>query len=853
MIEYRVFTALVKSKASAPPKAPPLISPRPHVMLVITKGEAGGAQTHVAELCRALRNRVRFTAVIGGPDAHSALGGTLQAMGIAVIHLPSLSNSLNPFKLMVSVRALLTHIRQAQPQVIHAHSAIAGVITRLAGQLAQRPVVYTVHGFGFKPEARWLIRTNAWLAEALLAAWTTRMICVSGYEQTLAARLPMDASRTSVIHNAIADAPWRSDLLAAPRIVMVARMAAPKRHDLLIEALALLAAQGLRPPTRLLGDGPDHTAHQQRAAALDLTSIEWAGDVHNVAEQLADHAIFVLLSDHEGLPIAILEAMRAGMAIVATQLPGIAEMIEHGHNGLLVSNDPAEVAKALQNLLQDAALRQRLGQAARQSYEQRFQPEAMARQVEQIYQEATLLGTATLPMTLPHAHPPQLASQRAQRQRKHLGWSILGLAMVALAWAISQGLERHGLATYDFSRTVLACLVPYALAAHLMYSGAHMPVAERSGLLLVTTGLPFLLTPLGFALLQQPYSRGAVLLTGLLTLLWFWLGDRWLMQRRGFKLVYLDDALPELMASLLGHHNANGRGYPLKPDTTAPGLQLLRWPAHWLEHPELCPASLDVQGALIGNSAVGQTFTAEAQATRQRFLSQLKQRHIRLYSPQAVAEALTGRLAADTLASELWQPDGNPAYDLVKRILDLSAVLVTLPVWLPLGLLVALAVRIDSPGPALFSQIRTGLHGQPFRIYKFRSMRHAPGQAAQFAQTHDPRITRLGQFLRKSRLDEIPQLWNVLRGQMSLIGPRPEQDQFVQRFTEQIPSYPYRHLVRPGLTGWAQVQQGYAASTDETAIKLSYDLYYVTHYSLAMDLLIVLKTIRTVLTGHGAR
>jgi lipopolysaccharide/colanic/teichoic acid biosynthesis glycosyltransferase len=111
----------------------------------------------------------------------------------------------------------------------------------------------------------------------------------------------------------------------------------------------------------------------------------------------------------------------------------------------------------------------------------------------------------------------------------------------------------------------------------------------------------------------------------------------------------------------------------------------------------------------------------------------------------------------------------------------------------------------------------------------------------------------LGRWLRKTRLDEIPQLINVLRGDMSLIGPRPEQTRLVESFARDIPSYPYRHLVRPGLTGWAQVQQGYAASEEETRVKLSHDLYYVNHYSLAMDLLIALRTVRIVLTGQGAR
>jgi exopolysaccharide biosynthesis polyprenyl glycosylphosphotransferase len=245
--------------------------------------------------------------------------------------------------------------------------------------------------------------------------------------------------------------------------------------------------------------------------------------------------------------------------------------------------------------------------------------------------------------------------------------------------------------------------------------------------------------------------------------------------------------------------------------------------------------------------------SASPSPERQRFLTTLKLQHIRLYSPESLQQSLTGRMAAETLQNELWQTDGNPAYDLVKRLIDVSVVLALLPLWLPLALLVACGVKIDSPGPALFSQRRTGMHGQSFRIWKFRSMRHETQLNPQFAQANDPRITRFGHWIRRTRLDEIPQLFNVLMGQMSLIGPRPEQDGFVQQFAELMPSYPYRHLVRPGLTGWAQVQQGYAASADETAIKLSYDLYYITHYSLAMDLLIVFKTIQTVLTGRGAR
>ncbi|WP_108330467.1 exopolysaccharide biosynthesis polyprenyl glycosylphosphotransferase [Limnohabitans sp. 2KL-1] len=809
----------------------PVHSPISHVLLVITKGEAGGAQTHVLELCRALQHRVRFTVVIGGDDTHSALGQALTSLGIEVLPLPSLQNSLSPFKVLASLRALLAHVRSLSPDVIHAHSAVAGVIARLAGKIGQIPVVYTVHGFGFKPQAPWLIRTNAWLAEAMLAAWTTRMVCVSAYEKELASRLPMQPERVSVVHNAMGDVPWRSDLQAdAPQLVMVARMAAPKRPDVLIAALALLAQQGLRPVTRFLGGGPDLATHQQAAAFLP--HIEFEGDVDKVAERLAQHQIFVLLSDHEGLPMAILEAMRAGMAVVATRLPGIEEMLTDGDNALLVPNTPQAVADALQTLLVDAPLRQRQGGSARARYEAAFQPEAMAAPVLAIYQQAPLMHTASWPMTRPSRHKKQLASQQAHRQSAHLVWSLLGLLMIGLAYAISQILMAWGWATVDFGNTVLASLVPYAVAAHLLYRGAHMPAAERGSLLLVTTGLPFWLTPLAFALLQQPYSRGALLLSYLLSTFWFWLADQWFLRHRPFRLVYQDPRVPELLTPWL--HEAHA--------PTLPRIRLLRWPEHGMA-PGM---ALACEGAVVLPDA-------EACPERRRFLTALKLQHIHLYSPESLQETVTGRIAAKTLDNELWQTDGNPAYDLAKRLIDVTVVCVLMPVWLPLAVLVACGVRLDSPGPALYSQLRTGLHGQRFRIWKFRSMRHEAQAKARFAQTDDPRITRFGHWIRRTRLDEIPQLFNVLMGHMSLIGPRPEQEGFVHQFAEQMPSYPYRHLVRPGLTGWAQVQQGYAASVDETAIKLSYDLYYITHYSLAMDLLIVFKTIQTVLTGRGAR
>lgn len=190
----------------------------------------------------------------------------------------------------------------------------------------------------------------------------------------------------------------------------------------------------------------------------------------------------------------------------------------------------------------------------------------------------------------------------------------------------------------------------------------------------------------------------------------------------------------------------------------------------------------------------------------------------------------------------------------VKRFADFMLSAGALILLSPLMALTALVVKIDSPGPALFSQVRVGLGGKPFTIYKFRSMRQdAEANGAQWAQKNDQRITKVGKFLRMTRLDELPQLYNVLRGDMSLVGPRPERPEFVKDLSKEIPFYMERHSVRPGITGWAQTSFAYAATIEDTKIKLEYDLYYVKNYSLFLDLLVLIQTFRVAVRGDGAR
>ncbi|HEX5185197.1 MAG TPA: TIGR03013 family XrtA/PEP-CTERM system glycosyltransferase [Allosphingosinicella sp.] len=223
-------------------------------------------------------------------------------------------------------------------------------------------------------------------------------------------------------------------------------------------------------------------------------------------------------------------------------------------------------------------------------------------------------------------------------------------------------------------------------------------------------------------------------------------------------------------------------------------------------------------------------------------------------------ERETGRVDLDSLnPSWLIFSDGFSAGRRLsaagKRLFDIGAGAIILIVFAPLILLAALLVKLESEGPAFFRQRRVGLYGQPFEILKIRSMRQDAevGGKAVWAQKDDPRITRVGSIIRKLRIDELPQAWTVLKGEMSFVGPRPERPQFVADLETRLPYYAERHVVKPGITGWAQINFPYGASVEDARQKLEYDLYYAKNYTPFLDLLILLQTLRVVLWPEGAR
>jgi len=254
-------------------------------------------------------------------------------------------------------------------------------------------------------------------------------------------------------------------------------------------------------------------------------------------------------------------------------------------------------------------------------------------------------------------------------------------------------------------------------------------------------------------------------------------------------------------------------------------------------------------------------FNAGLSPDWERYIAEAAISGRRVFNAKQLKESLEGQVEIENLSENSFghlAPDS--IYAPIKLYIDiLQAIAILALVW-PIMLIVALAIKIDSKGPAIFSQKRMGFRGIPFTVYKFRSMNvAAPGSkdlppgVLDITRAGDQRITRVGHFIRKTRLDELPQLFNVLKGEMSWIGPRPETLNLSEWYETEIPFYRYRHIVRPGISGWAQIKQGHVTSVDDVREKLEYDFYYVRNFSIWLDILIVIQTVRVILTGHGSK
>jgi lipopolysaccharide/colanic/teichoic acid biosynthesis glycosyltransferase len=375
--------------------------------------------------------------------------------------------------------------------------------------------------------------------------------------------------------------------------------------------------------------------------------------------------------------------------------------------------------------------------------------------------------------------------------------------------------------------TLIGTIAAIVLGAWLMRNVAPFPGAEA-----VATTLPSFCVAFGallflFVFLRIPYSRPTLSAGFIISLVWFFVIAVIVQRRR------------QLRVGLLPF----GDVQPLQQN-----LPNVTWCI--LEKPDADVRDLD---------AIAADLRIDLPSEWDRQLADYALARIPVYHTKHLLESITGRVDLEHLSENSF---GSLAprhdYMMFKAAVDWIAALVIGVMLLPLLIIVAVAVRLTSPGPALFKQERTGYLGKTFIVFKFRTMKVTSariGDERDLAITRDgdARVTPLGRFLRKSRLDELPQIINVLRGEMSWIGPRPEAAVLSRWYEDEIPFYRYRHIVRPGIAGWAQVCQGHVADVHEVRSKLQYDFYYIKQYSPWIDLLIVVRTIRTMMTGFGAR
>jgi len=365
-----------------------------------------------------------------------------------------------------------------------------------------------------------------------------------------------------------------------------------------------------------------------------------------------------------------------------------------------------------------------------------------------------------------------------------------------------------------------ATFIAIVLGGWVLSRLSSLPGIQRSAGILPTYAIAFGIVVGTILVLRIPYTRWMLLYGFVTSLCWYYVVA--LFRREPLELGFVPGGWGERLSGLGGV-----RLHRLKPDSSVEALHAIAVDMR-IDHSDYWEARL-ADFALAG---------------------------VPIYNAKDLHESLTGRTDLEHLSeNNLGGLGPLVAFQQIKSALDRMIAVPALVVFAPLLLITAIAIKLDSPGPAFFRQERMGFRGRIFKVYKFRTMRDVSSPEALvnqlMTQEGDERITRIGRFLRRCRIDELPQILNILRGEMSWIGPRPEAVGLSEWYQRELPFYRYRHIVYPGITGWAQVNQGHVTGIDDIRMKLQYDFYYIRNFSIWLDLVIIARTLLTMLSGFG--
>lgn len=419
-------------------------------------------------------------------------------------------------------------------------------------------------------------------------------------------------------------------------------------------------------------------------------------------------------------------------------------------------------------------------------------------------------------------------STRAVRDSRH--WLVrnryqllIGLVVVVIApgmlWTPTAiwSAPRFG----AFENTVFGTFAAMLLGAYLRRRMTAYPGTGTLSVVLPAFAAAYLSVILVFFFLRFDYSRFQFASSFLVAVLWF-------------------GAVSVIEAKIRRDR------YLLLPFGQARKL-LVRTEADWV----LAASAVDLPPGVTGVVA---DLRADLPPIWEKLLSKAALSGLPVYHWKQVAESLSGTVDIEHISeNNLGSLLPSSTYLRLKRLVDTVAILLTLPVVLPVVLIATLAILIFDGRPVLFRQVRVGFHGHRFVMFKFRTMQRGAENGQRFTEADDGRVTRLGRILRRFRIDELPQIINIIRGEMSWIGPRPESLELSDWYEREVPFYSYRHIVRPGISGWAQVHQGNVAEIQAATAKLRYDFYYIKYFSPWLDVLVAAKTVPTLLTGFGAR
>lgn len=398
---------------------------------------------------------------------------------------------------------------------------------------------------------------------------------------------------------------------------------------------------------------------------------------------------------------------------------------------------------------------------------------------------------------------------------KNKFWFIIGLFVILFLSSYTAWRTLEFWRMREALPMVLLTSVGYIFSYLIISKLTIFPRVEYSGIILTVVSFTFLLIIGILALERLYYSRSFLALAYILNIIWFLAGYSYRKKRLKFAFVSFDKDCELLKLK---------------------GIECFTLDRLYKD--------LDVDGIVIPS-------TEDLPSEWKEYIVSQTLKGIPIYTIPNIYENIFGMIPIKYFYGRLIENQAQSTiYRFFKRTFDILLLIISIPIIFPICIIIAILIKLDSDGPALFKQKRVGQGEKIFEVIKFRTMyKDSEKDGPKFALKDDPRITRIGRILRRLHLDELPQFWNVLKGEMSFVGPRPEQVDFVEEFKKKIPYYSLRHLAKPGITGWAQVHYGYAAGLEETYQKLEYDLYYVKNMSIWLDILIMIKTIKLLVSS----